>query len=155
MHAYIVRIITLCRFMLLMLGSKARVFLNNGCWFNAVSELEKDTSIYSDSLDSECMANWIKLWHSAGRLYHGLYHPNASLLKALPVEMRPRRLAVRKRYELAFLFRISSLHQLMMCLHASGDSGDAAMQVSLRPQSTMRCSAIVLFLLPSFSLMRS
>jgi hypothetical protein len=155
MHVYIVRIITLYRFMLLMFGGRARVWLNNSCWFNSVSELEKDDSVYSDSLDNVCVVNWSRLWCSAEDLYHSLRHPHFPLLKARHSVVRPRRLAIRKRYELAFLFRISSLHQLLMCLHASGDCGDASMQETVLPRSTMRFSAIVLFLLPQFSLIRS
>ncbi|NIF31230.1 hypothetical protein F3J29_03635 [Enterobacter sp. Cy-643] len=155
MHMYIVRIITFVRTMLSMFGSRARVWLNNSCWFNSVSELEKDDAVYSDSLDNVCAVNWSRLWRSAGDLYHSLRYSHSPFLKKEHTAARPRRLAVRKRYELSFLCRISSLHQLMMCLHAGGDAGDAAMLAAVRSQSTMRFSAIVLFLLPFFSQIRS
>ncbi|NIF46840.1 hypothetical protein F3J28_03540 [Enterobacter sp. Ap-1006] len=145
MRVYIVRVITLFRFMLLMLGNKARVWLNNSCWFNSVSELEKDDAVYFDSLDNACVVNWSRLWCSAGALYHSLRYSHPPLLKRGHRVARPHRLAVRKRYELSFLCRISSLHQLMKCLHAGGDAGDAAMLAAVRSQSTMRFSAIVLF----------
>lgn len=154
MHAYIVPTFIVCRLMLLSASNKVRICLNNSCWFNVVNELEKDTSVYSECIDNEFAANWSRLWCSAGKLYNELCHGHAQLLKTQRAVSRPCRLAIRKRYELAFLFRISSLHQLMICLHASGDSGDTAMQQVVLPRSTMRFSAIVLFLLPQFSPIR-
>ena len=58
-------------------------------------------------------------------------------------------LCSRKRDELTFSFRISSLHQLVVCRHASGADSDGVVnnQICLS-QSTMRALAIVLFLLP-------
>lgn len=125
--------------------SAVRAWLRKICWFTSVPSLEKDDAVIHDALDENTVVGWAQLWSSAGKLCASVYRPAAPLIKMshhLGYAARPHR---RKRHELAFLFRISSLHQRMACHHASGASDDAAFRLLVSPQSTMRAFAIVLF----------
>jgi hypothetical protein len=135
--------------------SAVRAWLSKICWFTSVPSLEKDDAIIHDALDENTAVGWAQLWSSAGKLCPSLYRPAAPLIKVLYHAGYAARLHSRKRDELAFLFRISSLRQLMACHHASGASDDAAFRLMVSPQSTMRAFAIVLFLLPESDPVRS
>ncbi|WP_318373134.1 hypothetical protein [Enterobacter sp.] len=135
--------------------SAVRAWLSKICWFTSVPSLEKDDAIIHDALDENTAVGWAQLWSSAGKLCASVYRPIARLIKITHRASYAARLHSRKRDELAFLFRISSLRQLMACHHASGASDDAAFRLLVSPQSTMRAFAIVLFLLPESDPVRS
>lgn len=140
--AYIARYYFISTAFLLSIDGRIRTLLNNICWFTSINALEDDASFESDE---DAFLNWAQVWCSARKLCVSVYRPTK------PVKARRRaahstRLHSRKRYELAFLCRISSLHQLRACHHASGELDDAASSISVFSESTMRSCHCAFFI---------
>ena len=126
MSAYIIRFFFTATAFLLSADSKIRVLLNNICWFNSLSDLTTEEKRLNKGEEEEIIANWVQLWRCAGKLCRRRASPAAPSAKARHSTRCPVRLRSHKRDELAFLFRTSSLHQLVMCHHAGGEAGDHA-----------------------------
>ena len=155
MPAFIIRFFSMMTACLLSADSKARAWLNSVCWFTSLSALAKDDAPLTQDADDEIVASWTQVWCSVGKLCHPGAYPSAPPANTQRHTGVIVRLRSHKRGELVFLSRISHLHQLMMCRHASGEADDAAFPFPVLLQSTMRPFAIVLFLLPEKAPLRS
>lgn len=138
-------------FILLSADRKMKAMLGGLCWFNSINCLTESDLSEPECMDIQMAKEWSLLWECASqslcagvrqrfcRQTHFCQHFQHSLL------------CRRKRDELLFCFRNSSLHQLLICRHASGADADNQIgQSVVSQQSTMRVFAIVLFLLSEF-----
>jgi hypothetical protein len=147
--SFISRVLKSMTLILLSIDSKIKVMLADSCWFNSVNDLAKSDIAPVPGAESQITQKWSQLWDCAGQaLCSGFSRPGQK--KGRSRRLLPQALLCsRKRDELVFSFRISSLHQLVVCRHAScADSDSVVNNLIYLPQSTMRVFAIVLFLLP-------
>jgi hypothetical protein len=134
---------------LLSIDRKIKAMLDDLCWFNSVNELAENNLPEAECMDTQMAQSWSCLWDCAGEALcvsvRQRFHRLARFCSRFPHSL----LSLRKRAELAFSFRNSSLHQLLVCRHASGADADHQNdQYVVSSKSTMRVIAIVLFLLP-------
>ncbi|PXW40525.1 hypothetical protein DET57_11775 [Klebsiella oxytoca] len=143
------RVLKSITLILLSIDSKIKVMLADSCWFNSVNDLAESDIAPVLCAESQITQNWSQLWDCAGQALCSGFSQSGQK-EGLSRRLLPQGLLCsRKRDELAFSFRISSLHQLVVCRHASGaDSDSVANKLIYLSQSTMRVFAIVLFLLP-------
>ena len=145
----ILRVLKSMTLILLSIDSKIKVMLADSCWFNSVNDLAESDIAPAPCDEIQITQKWSQLWDCAGQAlcsgFSQAVQKEGHCRRLLPQAL----LCSRKRYELAFSFRISSLHQLVVCRHASGaDSDSVANNPICFSQSTMRILAIVLFLSP-------
>lgn len=140
-----------CYLILLSCDGRVKALLSKICWFVPVSSLEKDESEQVDQFENDFSVNWSQLWLSAQKLYTAVFDSEQSKLERKSCAKPMIALSIIKRYELLFLFLISSLRHLMTCRHSSGAPGNMAHLFLLPFKSTMRVFAIVLFLLPELN----
>ncbi|EJD6046248.1 MULTISPECIES: hypothetical protein [Providencia] len=115
-----------CILFLLSLDSKMKALLSKICWFVPVTSLEKDESEYPNQLENDFSVNWSQLWLSAQTLYTELFASGVVKVERKYYVKPLISLNIRKRYELLFLFLVSSLRHMMTCRHSSGAPGNLA-----------------------------
>ncbi|MFU0968077.1 hypothetical protein [Kluyvera ascorbata] len=134
---------------LLSVDCKIKTMLDGLCWFNSVNALAENDIPDAECMDIQMAQSWSCLWDCAGEALCVSVRQRCHRLARFCAYFPHALLRRRKCAELAFSFRNSSLHQLLVCRHASGSDGDNHIyQYAVHAQSTMRVLAIVLFLLP-------
>lgn len=137
--------ITLAAFLLL-LDNNVKAALDDICWLNSPDDLAESELSTDDCPDTQIALEWSRLWDCAGlALQSGVRRQVSQVIKSRH-RVRQRLLFLRKRDELGFSFRISSLHQLMACRHASGADGDAVAQTLFIPKAQCAFSPLCFFL---------
>jgi len=110
---------------LLSIDSKIKALLDNACWFNSLQDLTtNNTPDDGDDMDAQMAQNWSSLWDCAGQALHINIEHHFYLVNPSAQPASPSTLGCRKRTELTFCSRNTSLHQLVLCRHASGSDGD-------------------------------
>ncbi|QRF10364.1 hypothetical protein [Klebsiella africana] len=147
--SFILRVLKSITLILLSADSKIKVMLADLCWFNSVNDLVESDITSTSCAESQITQKWSQLWDCAGQALCSGFSQSGDMKRYAHRQFPQVLLCSRKRDELAFSFRISSLHQLVVCRHASGADGDSVVNYPIYfSQSTMRVFAIVLFLSP-------
>ncbi|TQO04458.1 UNVERIFIED_ORG: hypothetical protein FHU01_4782 [Citrobacter freundii] len=134
---------------LLSCDRKIKRMLDYFCWFNSVNDLAENDIAEQECMDTQMAREWSSLWDCASEAIGASVRQRCHRPARFGLHFPQALLCRRKRDELAFSFRNSSLHQLLVCRHASGADGESQVYQFVSPiQSTMRTFAIVLFLLP-------
>lgn len=120
-----------CFLFLLSFDSKIKALLSKICWFVPMTSLEKDESEQVDQCENDFSVNWSQLWLSAQTLYSAVFNSEKSKLEKRSSSNSLIALSIIKRYELLFVFLISSLRHLMTCRHSSGAPGNRAHLLSV------------------------
>ncbi len=145
-NSFIIKSIVL---ILLSIDLKIKTMLDELCWFNSVNALAENEDIEQECMDTQMAESWSCLWDCAGEALCVSVCQRCHRLARFNLRFPQVLLCRRKRDELAFSFRNSSLHQLLVCRHTSGADAEHHIFQHVSPtQSTMRFLAIVLFLLP-------
>lgn len=140
---------------LLSTDRKIKSVLDDLCWFNSVGDLTENDIAEPECFDIQIAHSWSCLWDCASEALYASLRPRSHHAARFSLHYPHVQLWRRKRDELAFCFRNSNLHQLLVCRHASGADGDAhGWAFFVSSQSTMRVIAIVLFLLSELSTRR-
>ncbi|TNV21015.1 hypothetical protein FH968_08875 [Buttiauxella sp. B2] len=151
MSTIVHRFISYCFYCLLERFSSVKSLLCGLCCFNSVQSLSSAEESTHENSDDDFSCGWSRLWGCASQ----------SLVAASPRLPIPQasgavktifqvRLVAQLRHELAFSFTTRSVHQLLVCHRLSGESdanSDSHNMLFYRLKSTMRLTAIVLFLL--------
>ncbi|WP_233596219.1 oligogalacturonate-specific porin KdgM family protein [Citrobacter braakii] len=147
--SFILRLLKSMTLILLSIDSKIKIILADSCWFNSVNDLVEIDITPTSCTENLITQKWSLLWDCAGQALCSGFRQSCEMKRYAHRQFPQVLLCSRKRDELTFSFRISSLHQLVVCRHASGADSDRVVnnQICLS-QSTMRALAIVLFLLP-------
>lgn len=144
--SFILRLLKSMTLILLSIDSKIKVILADSCWFNSVNDLVEIDITPTSCAENLITQKWSLLWDCAGQALCSGFRQSCEMKRYAHRQFPQVLLCSRKRDELTFSFRISSLHQLVVCRHASGADSDGVVnnQICLS-QSTMRALAIVLF----------
>ncbi len=136
---------------LLSADRKMKLMLDGLCWFNSINCLTENDLPESDCMDMQIAKGWSLLWECASQSLCTGIRQRFCQKTPFCQHFQHSLLCRRKRDELLFCFRNTSLHQLLVCRHASGADADNQTGHSVvSQQSTMRVFAIVLFLWSEF-----
>lgn len=105
---------------LLSRDNKGNVALDDICWLNSPDDLSDVDLFSADCPHYQMSQEWSRLWDCTGQVLRARFHRHKQRLAAISPSPCQRVLCCRKRDELRFSFRISSLRQLIACRHASG-----------------------------------
>lgn len=105
---------------LLSRDNKGNVALDDICWLNSPDDLSDVDLFSADCPHYQMSQEWSRLWDCTGQALRARFHRHKQRLAAISPSPCQRVLCCRKRDELRFSFRISSLRQLIACRHASG-----------------------------------
>lgn len=121
MPAIFIKLIMKSVALLLALDGKIKVMLNDVCWFNSVTDLAVNSLPVEECLDIQMAQHWSSLWDCAAQALHPETDRHFYVSPGVAQPQQPvAALGHRKRAELAFSPHNSSLHQQVLCRHASG-----------------------------------
>lgn len=132
--------------------SSVKSLLSGLCCFNSVQSLSAADESEQENNEDEFSGGWSRLWGCAGEsLFAASKCPPNTLVSSTVNRTIQARLVTQLRHELAFSFTTRSVHQLLVCHRSNGESdanSDSNNTLFYCLKSTMRLTAIVLFLLP-------
>jgi hypothetical protein len=146
------KFISYCFLCLLGKFSGVRSLLGGLCCFNSVQSLSAADESEQENNEDEFSGGWSRLWGCAGEslFTSSKCQPNPLVSSTVNRTIQAR-LVTQLRHELVFSFTTRSVHQLLVCHRLSGESdanSDSNNTLFYCLKSTMRLTAIVLFLLP-------